>query len=113
MSTKLNTPAKTGIEPMAQPQRKSNAQRQADYRAHHLKNENGQLERLSLLMDLHAKRALERLACCYSVTQRAMLEGLLMQADRLAQERAAQQYPDGHAAYFDMRISLLWSVVTR
>lgn len=109
MATKLKTPAKT----VTQPQRKSNAQRQADYRVRHLKNENGQLERLSLLVDLHAKRALERLACCYGVTQRAMLERLLMQANQLAQEQAAQQDPDGHAAYFDKRISLLWPVVTR
>ena len=70
-------------------------------------------ERLSLLVDLHAKRALERLACCYGVTQRAMLERLLMQANLLAQEQAAQQDPDGQAAYFDKRISLLWPVVTR
>ena len=113
MPTKLKTPAKTVTQPMAQPQRKTNAQRQADYRTRHLKDENAQLERLSLLVDLHAKRALERLACCYGVTQRAMLERLLMQANQLAQEQAAQQDPDGHAAYFDKRISLLWPVVTR
>ena len=39
-----------------------------------MKDENAQLERLSLLVDLQAKRALERLASCYGVTQRAMLE---------------------------------------
>jgi len=104
MPTKLKTPAKTVTQPMAQPQpqRKTNAQRQADYRTRHLKDENAQLERLSLLVDLHAKRALERLACCYGVTQRAMLERLLMQANLLAQEQAAQQHPDGQAAYFDI-----------
>lgn len=109
MATKLKTPAKT----VTQPQRKSNAQRQADYRARHLKDENAQLERLSLLVDLHAKRALERLAGCYGVTQRAMLERLLMQADRLTQDHAAQQSPDGQAAYFDKQIRLHWPVVTR
>ena len=115
MATKLKTTAKTVTQPMAQPQpqRKTNAQRQADYRTRHLKDENAQLERLSLLVDLHAKRALERLAFCYGVTQRAMLERLLMQANHLAQEQAAQQDPDGQAAYFDKRISLLWPVVTR
>ena len=115
MATKLKTPAKTVAQPMAQPQpqRKSNAQRQADYRVRHLKDVNGQLERLSLLMDFHAKRALERLASCYGVTQRSMLEELIMQANRLAQEQAAQQSPDGHAAYFDKQICLRWPVVTR
>ena len=44
---------------MAQPS--SNAQRQADYRARHLKSEDAQLQRLNLMIDLHAKRALERL----------------------------------------------------
>ena len=115
MATKLKTTAKTVTQPMAQPQpqRKTNAQRQADYRARHLKDENAQLERLSLLVDLHAKRALERLAFCYGVTQRAMLERLLIQANLLAQEQAAQQHPDGQAAYFDKQIRLLWPVVTR
>ena len=41
---------------------KSNAQRQSDYRARHLKDLDGQAERLNLLVNLHAKRALERLA---------------------------------------------------
>ena len=113
MATQLKTPAKAVTQPVAQPQRKSNAQRQADYRVRHLKDVNGQLERLSLLVDLHAKRALERLASCYGVTQRSMLQRLLMQADQLAQEQAAQQSPDGHAAYFEKQISLLWPVVTR
>jgi len=42
-----------------------------------------------------------------------MLERLLMQANRLAQEQAQQQSPDGQAAYFDKQIRLLWPVVTR
>ena len=90
MPTTLKTPAKTVTQPMAQPHRKTNAQRQADYRTRHLKDENAQLERLSLLVDLHAKRALGRLACCYGVPQRALLARLLMRADLLAQEQAAQ-----------------------
>ena len=123
MATKLKTQAKmmaatntntnTNTNTKIGPQRRSNAQRQADYRARHLKSEDAQLERLSLLVDLHAKRALERLACCYGVTQRAMLERLVMQADRLAQEQAAAQSLDGQADYFDKRISLKGSDVTR
>jgi hypothetical protein len=115
MATKLTTQAKTIAKPNAQPkpQRRSNAQRQADYRARHLKEENSQRERLSLLVDLHAKRALERLASCYGVTQRAMLERLLMQADREAQQQAAEYCTDGHADYFDKRIRLPWQSVTQ
>jgi hypothetical protein len=45
---------------------KSNAQRQSDYRVRHLKDLDGQAERLNLLVNLHAKRALERLASCYA-----------------------------------------------
>ena len=37
---------------------KTNAQRQSDYRARHLKDLDGQAERLNLLVNLHAKRAL-------------------------------------------------------
>lgn len=106
---KIQAKAKTNT----QPQRRSNAQRQADYRARHLKDENAQLERLSLLVDLHAKRALERLASCYGVTQRAMLERLVMQANQVAQQQAQEHSPDGHAHYLDKRISLQWPVVTR
>jgi hypothetical protein len=117
MKTKLQAQAKiTGNpnqNPRVQPQRRSNAQRQADYRRRHLKEENGQLERLSLLVDLHAKRALERLASCYGVTHRAMLERLLMQANQAAQQQAAEHSPDGHADYFDKRISLQWPIVTQ
>ena len=70
MATKLKTPAKTIVKPESAPQRKSNAQRQADYRLRHLKDESAQFERLSLLVDLHAKRALERLALLSAGQQR-------------------------------------------
>lgn len=117
MTTKLKIliQAKAIAKPKAQPklQRRSNAQRQADYRARHLKDENAQLERLSLLVELHVKRALERLASCYGVTQRAMLEWLVVQANWVAQQQAAENLPDGHADYFDKRISLQWPVVTQ
>ena len=60
----------------------SNAERQAAYRARHLKDENGTDERLNLLVDIHAKRALERLAARYSVTQRVMLQTLITDAEK-------------------------------
>lgn len=117
MATKLKAQAKIIADPnpsaKVQPQRRSNAQRQADYRTRHLKDENSQLERLSLLVDLHAKRALERLACCYGVTQKVMLERLLMQANRVAQQQAAEKSPDGQTDYVEKRISLQWQAVTQ
>ncbi len=61
----------------------SNAERQAAYRQRHLKDENATDERLSLLVDIHAKRALERLAARYGVTQRAMLQTLITDAERV------------------------------
>jgi hypothetical protein len=61
---------------------KSSAQRQAEYRQRHLKDEAGTLERLNLLPQVSANRQLERLAYCYGVTQRAMLEKLLADAER-------------------------------
>ena len=72
----------------------SGAERQAAYRERHLKDENGKGERLSLVIDMHAKRALERVAACYGVTQRAMLERLLAQAEEAALRRAGS-YPAG------------------
>lgn len=61
----------------------SNAQRQAAYRQRHLKDENSTDERLSLLVDLRSKRALERMAIRYGVTQRAMLETLVADAEKV------------------------------
>lgn len=56
---------------------KSNAQRQADYRRRHLKDVDGELERLNMLVHVSAKRKLERLAICYGVTQRTLLESIV------------------------------------
>jgi hypothetical protein len=83
----------------------SSAERQAAYRERHLKDENGKGERLSLVIDLHAKRALERVAACYGLTQRAMLERLLVQAEQAAVERAGKLC-NGQADYCDGRLRL-------
>jgi hypothetical protein len=72
----------------------SNAERQRAYRTRHLKDENGKGERLNILLDLHAKRALERLATCYGVTQKAILESILRQAENAALDKAAE-FPNG------------------
>ena len=84
---------------------KSNAQRQADYRERHLKDIDGTGERLNLIVDLHAKRALERLAACYAVTQRALLERLIREAERAALDRA-EEMPGGGADYYEGRLRL-------
>jgi hypothetical protein len=91
---------------------KTNAQRQSDYRARHLKDLDGQAERLNLLVNLHAKRALERLAACYAVTQREVLEGLLREADRAALERAARVH-NGETDYYEKRLRLAKESVTQ
>ncbi|WP_291997085.1 hypothetical protein [Candidatus Accumulibacter sp. ACC012] len=91
---------------------KSNAQRQSDYRVRHLKDVDGQAERLNLLVNLHAKRALERLAACYAVTQRELLERLLREADHAALKRAAR-VPNGETDYYEKRLRLAKKSVTQ
>jgi hypothetical protein len=91
----------------------SNAQRQADYRARHLKSEDSQLQRLNLMIDLHAKRALERLASCYGVTQKSMLERLIRQAQEVALLEAEVLSPNGPADYYAGRLRLPMAFVTQ
>ncbi|MBK9440060.1 MAG: hypothetical protein IPN53_01635 [Comamonadaceae bacterium] len=50
MATKLKTAANSVTQPQPQRKRRSNAQRQVDYRTRHLKDVNGQLDRLSVLV---------------------------------------------------------------
>ena len=59
----------------------TNAQRQAAYRERHLKAEQGEGERLSMVLDAKSKLALKRLAIRYGVTQREVLEGLIDEAE--------------------------------
>ena len=96
---------------MTQPS--SHAQRQADYRARHLKSEDAQLQRLNLMIDLHAKRALERLASCYGVTQKSLLESLIRQAQEVALLEAEVISPNGPADYYDRRLRLPIASVTQ
>lgn len=77
---------------------KSNAERQAAYRARHFKAVDGGLERLSLALSVPAKARLERLATCYAVTQRELIESLLEQAEhKLLDELTANEQKQ----YFD------------
>jgi hypothetical protein len=63
---------------------RSNAERQAAYRRRHLRNpdaDDDMLARLNLMLCVPAKCQLERLAACYGVTQRSVLERLLEEAE--------------------------------
>lgn len=84
---------------------KSNAERQAAYRARHLKDVEGKGGRLNLVIDIHAKLALERLARCYGVTQKQMLEKLAVEAERATLEKI-EALPSGQVDYYDGRLRL-------
>ena len=75
----------------------SNAERQAAYRARHLKDVEGTGERISLLVNTTTKRALERLAVRYGVTQRAMMQTLIADAERALLDTL---HPDEQASYY-------------
>ena len=90
---------------------KSNAERQAEYRIRHLKNDEGKGELLNMVIDLHAKRALERLAKCYGVTQRQMLERLALQEERSCLDKIAQ-VPNGHSDYYEGKLRMETADVT-
>ncbi len=81
----------------------TNAERQRRYRERHLRELDGQCKRIHLLVSLHAKRALERLASFHGVSQREALERALLETqvrvlDGLTgaeQNRYMDQGPDG------------------
>ncbi len=86
--------------------RKSNAQRQRNYRDRHLKQageKHEMLERINQMVSLCAKSSLKRLASYYGVTQRAMLERAIADADnKLINTLTSEQQND----YYDMNITL-------
>ena len=86
--------------------RKSSAQRQHDYRDRHLKQageKHEMLERINQMVALSAKSSLKRLASYYGVTQRAMLERVIADADnKLIITLTSEQQND----YYDMNITL-------
>ena len=56
--------------------KKDNAKRQAEYRQRRLKE--GSDQRLNVILDLHAKLALERMARHYGVSNKELLERVLL-----------------------------------
>lgn len=59
----------------------TNAERQAAYRRRHLAAVDGQGERINIVVHDQAALRLKRLAAHYGVTQKAMLETLLADAE--------------------------------
>ena len=85
---------------------KSNAQRQRNYRDRHLKQtgeEHEMLERINQMVSLSAKNSLKRLASCYGVTQRTILERAIEETENtLLNTMPNEQQND----YYDMKITL-------
>jgi len=86
---------------------KTNAQRQREYRQRHLKDvsdDGVMLERINMMVDYRTRTQLKRLASCYGVTQRGMLEHIIREAaGALIQRLTPQQQTD----FYDMNLSLL------
>ncbi len=86
--------------------RKSNAQRQRAYRDRHLKLTDApddMLERINQMVSLPAKNALKRLAAYYGVTQRAILESAIANAERTLLDTLPGEHQND---YYDMKITL-------
>ncbi len=86
--------------------KKSNAQRQRHYRDRHLKQigeEHQMLERINQMVSLSAKISLKRLASCYGVTQRAMLEMAINEMEKNLLNKLPNERQND---YYDMKITL-------
>ncbi|SCY69993.1 hypothetical protein SAMN05216420_11375 [Nitrosospira sp. Nl5] len=90
---------------------KSNAERQAAYRVRHLGDKGGKSERVNFVIDQHAKLALERLAICYAVTQRTVLERILVEVEQATLASVAT-IPNGPADYYKGRLRLSLDGIT-
>ena len=90
---------------------KSNAQRQKEYRQRHLKDVEGEGAMIKTMVNLRAKDALKRLAVCYGVTQREIIERILLSAERATMDHAVT-LPHGADDYYDGRLRLEFSDVT-
>ena len=75
----------------------TSAERQAAFRQRHLAE--GNAERLNVIVDVSAKRQLERLARHRGTTQRAVIEALVAEAERRA---IARMLPAAEGEYFSV-----------
>lgn len=91
---------------MPEVKKTDNAKRQAEYRKRRLKE--GSDQRLNVILDLHAKLALDRMANHYSVTNKSLLERLLLEAQsQLLTPMDEQQKSD----YYDGKVSTTSPVI--
>jgi len=84
---------------------KTNAERQVEYRARQQELGNMGDQRLNTMIDLSATYGLERLAKCYGVTKKAMLERLIWDAESNALEIAAKK-TNGVSRYYGGTLKL-------
>jgi len=80
---------------------KSNAERQAEYRARRLTEGGSQV--ISAVVSFRTKNALARLAACHGITQRQMLEQIVEDAERRLLDRVGNRHAD---AYYDRKLRL-------
>lgn len=90
----------------------SNSQRQAAYRQRQFKEIDAHGERLNIVLDTTAKRSLERLASCYGVTQRVVLQRLLASAEQSVLNQL-QALPNGQCQYYDRQLPVALDFVTQ
>jgi hypothetical protein len=90
----------------------SNSQRQAAYRQRQLHDIDAQGERLNIVLDTTAKRSLQRLASCYGVTQRVVLQRLLAGAEQSVLNQL-QALPNGQNQYYDQQLPVALGFVTQ
>ena len=85
---------------MQEIKKKDNAQRQAEYRKRHMKE--GSDQRLNVILGLDAKLALERMAKHDGVTNKSLLERVLLETQsRLLEDMDGEQ----QTRYYDVKTS--------
>ena len=85
---------------MQEIKKKDNAKRQAEYRQRHMKE--GSDQRLNVILGLDAKLALERMAKHDGVTNKSLLERVLLEAQsRLLEDMDGEQ----QTRYYDVKTS--------
>jgi DNA-directed RNA polymerase specialized sigma subunit len=85
---------------MQEIKKKDNAKRQAEYRKRHMKE--GSDQRLNVILGLDAKLALERMAKHDGVTNKSLLERVLLEAEsRLLEDMDGEQ----QTRYYDVKTS--------
>ena len=85
---------------MQEIKKKDNAKRQAEYRQRHMKE--GSDQRLNVILGLDAKLALERMAKHNGVTNKSLLERVLLEAQsRLLEDMDGEQ----QTRYYDVKTS--------